>query len=295
MPVPTMLAQAIELDQINAELFSAGPLLVQPKLDGIRVQVHNGVAYSGRNLKLLPNEYIQSWCQAYLTHEHLDGEMTVIDNEGQTLGFANTPSDSGEDRGIESHLMTRLGAPNFVYTVFDELHHPTLRYELRLNLADTCVGFLQSIGQGRRIKRIVSVATNEVDFLEGLMDCYIGPYEGIVLRLASGPYKHGRSTFNERYLLKYKSFVDDEAYVLYMEELIRDDGTRGNTLGALVCRSANFEETFKIGTGFTSAQRDMIWRGGGKYWHQQLTYKYQPHGTKTRPRSPVFLRFRQPE
>jgi DNA ligase-1 len=43
-------------------------------------------------------------------------------------------------------------------------------------------------------------------------------YEGVMLRDPNGPYKHGRSTLREGFLMKLKQFTDGEAVVVRLEE-----------------------------------------------------------------------------
>jgi DNA ligase-1 len=67
----------------------------------------------------------------------------------------------------------------------------------------------------------------------------------------------------------------------------------GGTLGALLCSHAIFKD-FKIGTGFTEAERQGIWDRKDFLLNFQVKFKYQPHGTQERPRIPVFIGWRHP-
>ena len=49
---------------------------------------------------------------------------------------------------------------------------------------------------------------------------------------------------------------------------------------------------FKIGTGFKADLRQWIWDHRDLYKGRVVKYKSQPHGSKDRPRLPVFLGFR---
>lgn len=310
-----MLAETLTLADINQSLFDHGPLTIQYKYDGIRLQIERSIGFSGRSGKLLPNEYIQTFIMNQLCDARLDSEIMVRSEGGGWLPFADILLPEGKRvRGIESHVMSRLGAPDFCIMVFDDLSNPAMRYVDRLNLAYTQVRFLQSKGLGQYIENaptwcvtnpdeLLNLATNAIDNLG---------YEGIVLRAENGPYKQGRSTLNERLMLKYKPFVDDEAYVIGMEELYSNQSEKSlnrwglvhrpsrmqdqipmNTMGALLCRSAKFSDTFKIGTGFTPPMRDWFWRLRNSSPFA-VTYKFQPDRgeNRTRPRSPVFLRVR---
>lgn len=82
------------------------PLMVSPKLDGVRCLILNGVAVS-RNLKPIPNKYIQSLIGVSKL-DGLDGELIVGRETSKTV-FNDTTSG----------VMARDGEPNFMFRVFD--------------------------------------------------------------------------------------------------------------------------------------------------------------------------------
>ena len=134
-------------------------------------------------------------------------------------------------------------------------------------------------------------------------------YEGVMIRDPAGPYKLGRSTTKDGYLLKIKRFHDTEGVVIGFEELMHNDNaletdergyakrvskkagkSGGNTLGALRVFHNGVE--FKIGTGFTDTVRSNIWCSKDKYLGKLVKFKYQGFGSLGAPRFPVFLSFR---
>jgi DNA ligase-1 len=136
-------------------------------------------------------------------------------------------------------------------------------------------------------------------------------YEGVMLRHPDGPYKHGRSTAKEAWLLKVKRFVDAEAKVIGFSEaqhnaneakrnelgqLERSSHKAGKvgkqTLGALMVKDLKTGVEFDIGTGFTADQRHLLWCIGENLIGKVVKYKSQPTGVKDKPRFPVFLGFR---
>merc|ERR1711959_357238 len=74
--------------------------------------------------------------------------------------------------------------------------------------------------------------------------------EGLMLRQPGSVYKSGRQSS----LLKVKSFLDFEAEVI---EILGGDGKHTGLMGALKCRlpPSKKAKTFKVGTGFSDAQR----------------------------------------
>jgi DNA ligase-1 len=145
--------------------------------------------------------------------------------------------------------------------------------------------------------------------------CLVDGYEGVMVRSYDGPYKHGRSTVREGYLLKLKRFLDSEAVVTgVIEELHNANEAKkdnlGRTerstakagkvgkgvLGALRCTALadgeGFDKgvEFKIGTGFTAEQREELWAENLK--GRIVKFKYQPSVGTDKPRFPSFIGFR---
>jgi DNA ligase-1 len=83
-------------------------------------------------------------------------------------------------------------------------------------------------------------------------------------------------------LLKIKKFKDSEAVVLAYE---KGKGKHKGRMGALICKDVITGEEFKVGTGFTDAQRNDPPKLGDK-----ITYAYQELTESNKPRFPVFLR-----
>lgn len=187
MNLRPMLAATLEdLKQVRF------PIVVSPKLDGIRCLIHNGVAVS-RNLKPIRNLMVQ---QALRTLPNgLDGELIVgSPTEGHVIGRTT------------SGVMSVDGSPDFTYHVFDQF-------------AEELVPFIDRWNSTLSIDhpRVRSVPHHIVDTLLDLITIeqqFINEgYEGIMLRYPTGRYKFGRSTLNEALLMKYKRFVDGEAIV----------------------------------------------------------------------------------
>ena len=131
-----------------------------------------------------------------------------------------------------------------------------------------------------------------------------------MVRSMNGPYKQGRSTLKEGYLLKIKRFVDEEAIIIgfdekmhntneakvdalgYTERSTSKEGMIGaSTLGALVVQSEKWGE-FRIGTGFDDVLRKEIWENKDKYLSQLAKFKYFATGVVEKPRFPVYLGIR---
>lgn len=106
--------------------------------------------------------------------------------------------------------------------------------------------------------------------------------EGLVVRDPTAPYIDKRTSR----ALKVKTFRDAECEVIGHR---KGRGKYSDMLGALECRLANGEE-FKIGSGFSDAQRSNPPKIG-----TQVTFKYTELTKYGKPRFPIFLRVRQSE
>lgn len=271
------------------------PCLASPKLDGVRAVVIDGVVLS-RSLKPIPNAKVQRRF-GRSKFNGLDGELIV-----------GNPKDKDCYRTTMSGVMSHSSEPIVGFYVFDDFsladtfERRLLQSFVRVCKADECD--LVPVAHAK-VTCEMSLQDHEETWLEQ-------GYEGAMVRSLTGPYKHGRSTEREGYLLKVKRFMDDEAVVVGFEEqqhnsneavrnalgnLERSSKKAGktamNVLGALVVRSKDGVE-FKIGTGFTLWERMDIWRRREQLVGQLVKYKYFPTGSKERPRFPTFVGWRHP-
>ena len=213
------------------------PLLVSCKLDGVRALIINGVVMS-RSLKPIPNRHVQKlFGRPEL--EGLDGELCV--------GPPNAPDLMQKTM---SGVMSPDGEPDVTYHVFD-LHdtHPLVTFRERLALVHEVQQPLV-----RPVTHWYAYDQGELDALEAR--CLAEGYEGAMIRTPNGLYKQGRCGKKQPWLVKVKRFVDDEAVVIGVEELMHNDNeattnelgrTKRSThqagkrpagvLGALVCRT----------------------------------------------------------
>jgi len=268
------------------------PMLLSPKLDGIRCLIIDGVAV-GRSLKPIPNKYVQL---LFGHHEFngLDGELIVESPIAKEVFQVTT-----------SGVMSIEGQPKVKFYVFDDFSHDA-GFAKRLDMA---------FKRTKRHTHFVQVQHDKVNHEDAVLtweETYLAMgYEGVMLRHPDGPYKHGRSTAKEAWLLKVKRFVDAEAKVIGFTEaqhnaneakrnelgqLERSSHKAGKvgkqTLGALMVKDLKTGVEFDIGTGFTADQRHLLWCIGDNLMGKVVKYKSQPTGVKDKPRFPVFLGFR---
>lgn len=273
------------------------PVYASPKLDGIRCSIVDGKALS-RTLKPIPNKRIY----ADLSHskfDGLDGELIVGSPTSKTCYTDSV-----------SNVMAFDKVPAYTYFVFDCHDIPEATYRHRL----------ESLNAGFNSQHpIISVLeqnllTNEDDMLAYEAAKVAEGYEGIILRSPDAPYKFGRSTVTEGYMLKVKRFEDSEAEIIgFEEEMFNGNDAEVNelgrtkrstakaglsgksTLGAFLARDVVSGVEFSIGTGLTALQRGVFWQRQDDYLGKLVRYKHFPVGAKDRPRHPVFTGFRSKE
>lgn len=274
------------------------PLLASPKLDGLRGFVEDGVLLS-RTRKVLPNRFVQE-ILGDTALNGLDGEVVV--------GPANAKD---VYRRTSSGIMSHDGSPNFSFFIFDLYTTPALPYQARLRLLTDRCSKLPSHLRNQLVVLPQQAVHDEgqlLSFEEATLD---QGYEGLILRDPLAPYKYGRATEKEGYLLKFKRFEDAEAEVIGFEEEMhngnvaetnelgrtkratsKDGLIAKGTLGALVVKDLASHVEFRIGTGFDAAQRIRYWHSRHELLGKYAKYKHFPIGAKDAPRHPVFLGFR---
>ena len=265
------------------------PVYVSAKLDGIRCVCFDGVAYS-RSLKPIRNKYIQSKFSEYSKHLNgFDGELIVGD-----------PTASNVFQQSSSGVMSEHGEPDFQFHIFDKVRSNT--YELDyLQIPMPYLPFVNVVTQ---------LPCGNMESLMHIENQYVNEgYEGVMLRNPKAPYKFGRSTVNEGFLLKVKRFADAEFKVVGFEERNHNANAattnalghtersshKGNLvgrgdLGSLLVQYAN--TTLSVGSGFNDDQRTEIWNNQPKYLGQFAKVKYQSSGMKDLPRFPIFVGWR---
>jgi DNA ligase-1 len=278
-----MLASPIELDNIKY------PVYCSPKYDGIRCVIREGIALS-RKLKEIPNLYISAMLK--MCPDNLDGEIIIP--------HANFNK-------IQSAVMSEDGEPaNFEFHVFDVISSKPY-----LERMET----LKTMELPKFCKKVLPHKfDNEDDMLEYERECVDEwEFEGIMIRSPNGPYKFGRSTAKQGYLLKLKRFTDAEAKIVGFEEMMHNENEKtkdelghskrshkkagmvpAGVLGSFTVEMADGKR-FKVSTGMTAEDRATYWENRESMLGQLVKYKFQEAGAKDLPRFPVFLGIRHPD
>lgn len=274
------------------------PLLVSPKLDGVRCIVRDGVAYS-RNMKPIRNEWVQHVLGACAWLDSLDGELIVgAPTGGNVLGRT------------QSGVMAREGRPEFMFHVFDDTS-AALGFSGRLH------------GAKRRVAsaklQVASMVPHEMAHsfgqLEKLERTFLAQgYEGAMLRHPDGPYKQGRATPKEGTLWKMKRFIDGEAVIIGLEEgeaneniATRDELGRtkrssakagkvaAGRVGTILATNLTTGQAMRISPGcLTAAERAHYWQHPQQLVGHVCTFKAFDYGVKDALRFALFKALRDP-
>lgn len=267
------------------------PVLASAKLDGIRCIVQGGVALS-RSWKPLPNRHIQE-VLGRPEFEGLDGEIIVGD-----VGAPDVY------RKTNSAVMSRDGKPTFTWFVFDDINHKGVFNDRYTALTDRDIPEPVQVLAHRLIN-------NQEELLAYESSTLANGLEGLILRDPAGPYKYGRSSAKQGWMLKLKRFSDSEAEIIGFQEeqenqnvatkdafgrteraSLKENMVGKGTLGAFLVRDVKTGIEFKIGTGFDAADRANFWKNQRKLVGSLVKYKYFNNGIKEAPRFPVFIGFR---
>lgn len=287
-----MLAGQFVQDQIKKQL----PMYIQPKLDGIRVFINDGVAYT-RSLKPVRAEWVQQWVREHAYRlQGIDGEI-----------MCGSPTAEDVYRRTNSSIMSFDKPDDFKIHAFDYWNQDvSFNERLEMLRCTTPCPHLRTV-ETSLVKTVEEIMEINQYFLD------IG-YEGSILRSPQSFYKFGRGTPTKGELIKLKKFKDKEAVVTGFVELMHNDNVLmtnelgyaersshkenlrgGNMLGSLLIKGKLPDgRSYKgrVGSGFTQAQRVEIWENQDKYLNKLVKIKYFEGGIKEAPRFPIFLDFR---
>lgn len=286
--------KAVEAGDLSKLIY---PRYASAKLDGIRCLKVNGKALSA-SFKPIRNIYVRNYIESTMLPDGFDGELVLAG----TKAFNE----------VSSAIMSEAGTPDFRYALFDHVKDGNIdepfiyRYERLKNFILPSFAYVLE-------QRIVKSA-EELSLFEE--ECIAEGYEGVITRSLAGPYKCGRSTLREQYMLKMKRFVDTEGIIIGMEEMEHNtnpafEGELGQTkrssaqigkvssgvMGALVVEEIKTGVVSKVGTGFSAAEREWFWQEKISAITQRwiVTFKHMPYGAVEKHRSGVYKGIRHKE
>jgi hypothetical protein len=292
-------------EHTNANILSAMnklkyPVLASLKKDGIRAINLGDLA--SRTLKKIPNESLREWAFHNVCYgfdmELWNPELRYDEIESIVMSNQHSKSDM-----IQFHILdwwgSKVGHDHYIHRID--------------SICKWYQSFCESEKGYRRIKFEYPTQCNnssqlfkfftEVEQLQG---------EGICFRSFHSPYKEGRSTLQEQYLVKLSRYERSEVTIIGFEEQTCNinpkqknfvgkekpssagAGLGKGILGAFKVRDNNgLEFTVGGGPGLTNELRADIWANQEGYLGKQMTIKSKVHGEKVKPRSPQWIGFRK--
>ena len=280
------------------------PLYLSPKIDGWRAFRPDEVVRTRKGLPI-PNTDVRELLSAP-EFIGLDGEL-----------IAGSPTHPNAMQNAQSAFSRKEGQPDFTWFVFDDCLR-TGSYEQcyreKLSVLQSHSPFNGSLPPFIKVVPQVLVRTPAM-LMEFVGDFLLAGYEGGILRRPDSPYKRGRTTFREAYLLKVKQYVTSEANLVRMVEkttntnpAVKDEQGRtkrssakagmvpAGTLGSFEVRDPGTGEMFSIGAGhLDDAQKKFFFDHRDEYEGAIVTYKhFAQTGVRDKPRHGQFVAFRSP-
>lgn len=272
------------------------PMYESLKLDGIRCVIRRAVsgkviAYS-KTFKPIRSKFVQD---NFAKEEYLglDGEL-ILGNPADPLVCNKT----------YSAVMTSGCNQPVDFYVFDQFTFGQDPFEKRLQ-------YIQDAQSKLPFPRLYVIeqklARSWEEVLADEQEALSKGFEGLILRTPLGPYKFGRSTLIEQYLLKLKRVAEADAQIIGFTELMinqnapildamgyqkrsssKEGKIPGNTLGTLILRDLETDIEFEVGSGWDDAFGLEVWNNKEKYLNGFCTYKHFPIGRVNKPRQPIF-------
>ena len=269
----TMLAASEELKFEDLHKLSY-PVWCSYKFDGIRGRCL-GPAITSRTDKPIPNLLIRATLTSL---RYLDGELV-------------TPGDFND---VQSAVMSVGGNPDFTYHVFDDLEFPNKPYSERYEILRNRVAKYDH----PRVKFTAQIVCNSPAEVIALYEEVVAlgeGYDGLIIRDPRAPYKSGRSTLIQGWMLKLKPWKDAEATIIGTEELLsnldtstkmKDNMVPMDTLGAFIVTWNGKVFNIGGGKGFTAERRKYWWNHRLDMIGKKVTFKYLNLSEDGIPRHP---------
>jgi len=291
------------------------PVIVQPKIDGVRALNMVGTL-TGRSLKTHKNRHVTT----------LFSHSALLGLDGEMAAQRETHPDLC--RITSSALSTIDGAPFVLWWLFDYVTVDTRSWAYRDRLAALRERFYQLQSEvphlHQHLRLIPSKEVNTMAELLELDDMFLtAGYEGTILRDPSAPHKQGRSTVREGGLLRIKRFIEEEATVVGVTEgesnqneaklnelgLTERSTHQANMVpngmvGTLTCRAlkdvkdgdkvliAEGQEITVSAGRLTADERKRYFERQDEIIGRVIKFQFFPKGIKDKPRFPTFQAFR---
>ena len=271
------------------------PCLYSTKLDGVRICFKNGEMLA-RSLKQITSKTLQDKYQFLKdltknTNIILDGEMYAHGMEFNEISRYVRKSDLKIPKELKFHCFDIITNGNY-----EEEFISRFKRLKKLKYKDVVI-----------VKQKELKSPSELD--TAFKDVLEQGYEGLILRSKDSPYKCGRSTVNEGFLLKIKPFVSFDSRIIDVIERMENlnvsqknelgrsfkrntkDNKRGTGIAAVFRVIYNGVEGGVTITGDEEFRRE-IWEHREDYIGRMIEWKAMLVGSKDFPRHSTLLRMR---
>ena len=255
------------------------PVLVQPKLDGIRCRViftEQGtlmVSSEDNVIHTLPHllKFFNDNLEFFRPYKELDGELYKHGMPfEEIISIINRGDVHPDHTKIEFHC--------FDWIDEDEPSGNHLRGYLLEQM-------WQRMPDDTYVKLVPTKLAQHVSEVYGWLDSFHAQgYEGIMVRHPHARYQRKRTT----HMMKFKPKRTDTYQICGWTKLQDKDGNYREELGALVLRDPEGNE-FNVGTGFTHLQRKELWEIRDELFGKMCTISYQNLTERGVPRFSVFV------
>lgn len=254
-----------------------GPGWIEPKLDGIRMVIIDGVALS-RGGHLVQNV------------QHIIDHMSSLNllNDYVWDGECLDPSASFEATSGSARNTNTDGGMNLVFHPFDLVQRGQwrLRRTNSLNARKEELMLLAPLVESDCVRPIigeyVSDPTNAL-MIEQRDKFMAQGFEGSMYKDAYSMYQFKRSDA----MLKFKKFETMDAKIVDVEE---GRGKYVGVLGALVVEADDVR--FNVGSGYTDNERTELWNLRETLLGKTVEVKYQNKTNHGKGRFPIYIRMR---
>ncbi len=255
-----------------------GSWIIEPKLDGLRMVIVDGVAYTRNGRTIETVGHIQKEL-AHLTKDYVfDGEVMGVGEFDEASGDIRRKS-TGENKDIYYNVFDVVPIRDWLAKKTEPLRK---RKEQLKKIFHALVKY-----QHVRVVEWLDVPTNPTSQqIFAVMNQMIARgYEGAVAKDLDQIMVWGKHTGS---YLKIKKMDNADGRV---KQLLEGKGKDKGKLGAMM---VEFDGVItKVGSGFSDAQRREYWKLGDEILEEMIEAQYQNKTPDGKLRFPVFIKFRK--
>lgn len=301
--------QEIDLNELSY------PLLISPKMDGMRIIFYKGKIFT-RSLKQLPNKQLREKFEPIRRYSEqyqvvLDGEIYSPELTFQEIISFCMTQDLEDKKSIKKFGEIKKIPEHLKFYCFDYIENDNYDEHFRIRYANTTKidgGFPRL---ATRVYHKLIKSKEEVEqYFDEVLD---NNYEGLILRSLDGRYKFGRATLKENIIYKLKPFVTIDAKIkgIVQATKVNEDAKKKiNELGRSVTSKkvgerhviekasafiVDYEgKDLKVTLSLTDEEKKYVWEHQDEYIGKWVEYKYLKIGMKDGglPRHPTTIRMR---